>query len=191
MSAKFMILGSLMESPVHGYDLKKRVFKKVFADFGINDGQLYPLLKRLEGEGLIRKEIVPREGAPSRHKYFITDAGREALITWLEDDSGEERSMRYDFMRKDEFFTRCNYIRHLDKARAVAKMQSQIRLVQDTLADFHAARDRMIEKNVDPYRIKLLEYGIRSQQARLDWLQDLLTDIQKDRSFNKKWKQKA
>jgi DNA-binding PadR family transcriptional regulator len=189
MSARNMILGSLMESPVHGYDLKKRVFRKVFSDFGINDGQLYPLLNKLEAEGLIRKQVIVQEGAPSRHKYFITDAGRAAFASWLESPEGEERSMRYDFMRKDEFFTRCNYIRHLDKKRAVAKMERQIQLVRDTLADFHAARDSMMDKNVDPYRIRLLEYGIKNQEARLAWLQDFLSDIRKDRGFNKKWNQ--
>jgi DNA-binding PadR family transcriptional regulator len=166
------------------------VFRKVFADFGINDGQLYPLLKKMEAEGLIRKEIVPREGAPSRHKYFITDAGRAAFAAWLESDEGEDRSMRYDFMRKDEFFTRCNYLRHMDKKRAVAKMERQIRMVESTLEDFRAARERMVDKNVDPYRIKLLEYGIRSQDARLEWLQDFLAAIKKDRNFAKKWNQK-
>jgi len=186
-----MILGSLMESPVHGYDLKKRVFRKVFSDFGINDGQLYPLLKKLEQEGLIRKEIVPREGAPSRHKYFITDAGREQFAAWIQSDEGEERSMRYDFMRKDEFFSRCNYIRHMDKNRAVAKMQRQIGMIESTLEDFRVARERMFEKNVDPYRIKLLEYGIKHQEARLEWLLGFLEDIKKDRAFRKKWKQRT
>lgn len=189
MSARNMILGSLMESPVHGYDLKKRVFRKVFADFGINDGQLYPLLKKLEAEGLIHKEIIPQEGAPSRHKYFITDEGRAAFAAWLESDEGEERSMRYDFMRKDEFFTRCNYIRHMDKKCAVAKMERQVEMVKATLNDFRSARDRMRDKNVDPYRIKLLEYGIMNQEARLEWLRGFLADIKKDRSFGKKWKQ--
>lgn len=189
MSARNMILGSLMESPVHGYDLKKRVFRKVFSDFGINDGQLYPLLKKLETEGLIRKEVIVQEGAPSRHKYYITDAGRAAFAAWLESSEGEERSMRYDFMRREEFFTRCNYIRHMDKKSAVAKMERQILLVRETVADFNRARERMLDKNVDPYRIKLLEYGIGNQEARLAWLEGFLADIKKDRSFGKKWNQ--
>jgi len=191
MSARGMILGALMENPVHGYDLKKRVFRKVFSDFGINDGQLYPLLRKLEQEGLIRKEIVPREGAPSRHKYFITDEGRAQFTDWLASDEGEERSMRYDFMRKDACFCRCNYIRYLDKDRAVSKMGRQIGLIESTLEDFRAARDRMLEKNVDPYRVRLLEYGIRQQEARREWLRGFLEDIRKDRAFGRPWKQGA
>ena len=189
MAAKYMILGALMESPVHGYDLKKRVFRKVFADFGINDGQLYPLLKKLDAQGLIRKQIVPREGAPSRQRYFITDAGRAEFEDWLTSDEGQERSMRYDFMRKDAFFTRCNYIRHMDKKSAVAMMVRQMDTVRATLDDFHEARRRMRDRNVDPYRIRLLEYGIKNQQARLEWLEEFLADIRTDRRFGRPWKQ--
>ena len=52
---KYLILGSLMERPFHGYDLKSNFFKKIFKDFGINDGQLYPALKKLNQEGLIKR----------------------------------------------------------------------------------------------------------------------------------------
>lgn len=190
MSAKRMIMGALMESPAHGYDLKRCMFRKVFSDFGINDGQMYPMLKKLEGEGLIRKQVVQQEGVPNKHKYSITDAGRSDFIEWLQSDEGEERSIRYDFMRKDVFFIRCNYIRHLEKARAVEKMEQQIKIVERTLEDFRSARERMIEKKVDPYRVKILEYGIRNQEARLDWLRDFLEQIKKDRSFNKKKRRK-
>ena len=185
MSARSMILGALMESPAHGYELKTRYMKKVFADFGINDGQLYPLLRKLEQQGMIKKTVVPREGAPSRHKYSLTPEGRDGFLEWLADDQGEDQSIRYDFMRRDEFFVRCNFIRHLDRDTALEKLSRQIQLTEKTLADFHGARDRMIEKKVDPYRIKILEYGIRNQEARLDWLRDFHTTIKKDRKFNK------
>ena len=68
MSVKYMILGSLMEVPNYGYLIKTKFFKKVFSDFGINDGQLYPTLNKLEKEGLIRKEVIYQEGSPNRHK---------------------------------------------------------------------------------------------------------------------------
>ena len=94
MSLRHMILGSLMERPVYGYQLKSGHFKKIFGEFGINHGQLYPLLKKMEREGAIEKIVEFREGAPNRHVYHITPAGREEFLQWLEASDGEEHSYR-------------------------------------------------------------------------------------------------
>ncbi len=44
MSVPYTILGVLMETPAHGYSIKKYMLKNFSKDFGINDGQLYPAL---------------------------------------------------------------------------------------------------------------------------------------------------
>lgn len=186
MSVKHMILGALMENPVHGYEIKTKFFKKLFSDFGINDGQLYPTLGKLEKDGLVKKEVVQQEGTPNRHKYSITDDGRRHMTEWLESSDGEERSFRYEFVRKDNFFLRCNFIRHVDKKKAVEKVERQIGVVSDTIADFERARETMIGRGVDPLRVKILEYGIRNQQARLDWLKDFLKELKKQGKKKKK-----
>ncbi|MGS0763476.1 helix-turn-helix transcriptional regulator [Syntrophomonas curvata] len=176
---KYMLLGALMERSLHGYQLKSTAFQKMFADFGINDGQLYPLLKKLEQADLIRKNVEHQEGAPSRHVYSITAAGRKDFRQWLESSEGEERSFRYDFFRKDTFFVRCNYIQYLDKETATAKIRQQMDTVAKTIADLQKARASMISRKVSPLRISILEYGIKSQETRAEWLNDFLKEVQK------------
>ncbi len=73
-----MLLGSLMERPLHGYLLKTEAFRRVFREFGVNDNHLYPTLKKLEEEGLIRKKAEISEGRPDRHVYSITARGKDA-----------------------------------------------------------------------------------------------------------------
>ncbi len=175
---KYMLLGALMERSLHGYKLKSLGFKKMFDDFGINDGQLYPLLKKLEQANLIEKNIEHQEGAPSRHVYSITAAGREDFQQWLESSEGEERSFRYDFFRKDTFFIRCNYIQYLDKQTATIKIKQQMDIVEKTIADLQKARESMIRKEVNPLRIRILEYGIRTQETRAQWLNDFLKEVE-------------
>jgi DNA-binding PadR family transcriptional regulator len=175
---KYMLLGALMERSLHGYKLKSLGFKKMFDDFGINDGQLYPLLKKLEQANLIEKSIEHQEGAPSRHVYSITAAGREDFQQWLESSEGEERSFRYDFFRKDTFFIRCNYIQYLDKQTATIKIKQQMDIVEKTIADLQKARESMIRKEVNPLRIRILEYGIRTQETRAQWLNDFLKEVE-------------
>lgn len=55
----------------HGYDL--------MAQAGVKSGTLYPLLMRLEAQGLLQARWVdsPQPGRPPRHIYKLTPAGRD------------------------------------------------------------------------------------------------------------------
>ncbi|MGE5370453.1 MAG: PadR family transcriptional regulator [Solirubrobacterales bacterium] len=180
MSLRYMLLGMLLEGPLHGYQMKSSAHAKVFSDFGINDGQLYPALKKMEQEGVIEKTIEQNEKGPNRHVYAITDSGREDFLVWLAADTGEERSFRYDFLRRDPFFARCNYFRHLEPELARTKVKRQIETVHQTIADYQQAWNTMHRRGVDPVRIAILEYGIRVQETRLAWLQDFLALLDPD-----------
>lgn len=177
MSLKHMVLGFLMDGSSYGYELKSGPFKKVFKDFGINDGQLYPLLKKLEQEALICKRVQPQEGLPNRHIYSLTAAGKDEFLQWLASDEGEEISFRYDFFRKDLFFIRCNYIRYLPPKVAETKVRRQMEIVANTVKDLQKARDSMLAKGVDPVRVSILDYGIRIQEVRGEWLSDFISEL--------------
>ncbi len=180
MSIRYMILGSLMERPLHGYLLKTEAFRRVFSEFGVNDNQIYPTLKKLEHDGLIRKKIERFGGRPDRHVYSITAQGKKEFLKWLESGEGEERSFRYEFFRSDVFFIRCNFIRHLDGPRAAEKIRTQMRTVSETISDLKAAHADMTRRGVDPLHVSILEYGIKTQETRLAWLEDFLKLVRKN-----------
>src|SRR3954463_12534619 len=56
------ILGLLAETPLHGYELKKRLSETLGPLWGISFGSLYPALRRLERDGSI-EEIEQAQGA--------------------------------------------------------------------------------------------------------------------------------
>jgi PadR family transcriptional regulator, regulatory protein PadR len=62
----------------HGYDL--------MAQAGVKSGTLYPLLMRLEAQGLLQARWVdaPQPGRPPRHVYRLTKAGRDWLASLAE-----------------------------------------------------------------------------------------------------------
>ena len=63
----------------YGYELRQAL-----ADHGmpIEEGTLYPLLRRLETQGLLKSEWKIEDGPPRRY-YRITDAGRLTLHEWV------------------------------------------------------------------------------------------------------------
>jgi DNA-binding PadR family transcriptional regulator len=83
MKAQDVILGVLLDGSKSGYDIKKE-FEKVFSYFyDASFGSIYPVLKRIEEEGLIVKETIFQEGKPNKHVYSITDLGKEAFDQYL------------------------------------------------------------------------------------------------------------
>src|ERR1700752_1922865 len=53
------ILGLLIESPMHGYELRKRLTGLLGAFRAFSYGSLYPALRRMQAEGLIAEKAAP------------------------------------------------------------------------------------------------------------------------------------
>ncbi len=53
----------------------------------LNDGQVYVTLTRLEKAGLVTSARVEQNDRPDRKMYALTDAGRDRVLSWLEDVS--------------------------------------------------------------------------------------------------------
>ncbi len=75
MDVKFPILGFLMEAEATGYDLKQRFQDPVGFFYRVSDGSIYPALKKLARDGLVRLRIE-RHGRRPRKVYAITPRGR-------------------------------------------------------------------------------------------------------------------
>ena len=75
-----MVLKTLdVLGPVHGYGLAKRIEQISGDRLTVNTGTLYPLLLRLEQEGVIASERGPSENNRSARFYSLTRAGRKQL----------------------------------------------------------------------------------------------------------------
>lgn len=77
-----VILGMLALGRNTGYDIKQMVDKATRHFWAVSYGQLYPELRRLEHQGLIRGRSEPT-GGRSRKVYELTDVGTRALREWL------------------------------------------------------------------------------------------------------------
>ncbi len=190
MATKHLILGALMRGPAHGYSLRSDFLTKILEEFGINDGQLYPLLKKLTDEGLIRKEIEYRESGPNRHNYHITDKGRDEFLSWLKGNEGEERAFRYEMIRRDEFINKSMYLKLLEKNDAIDKIKEQAGETESTLEDFNRAYKDMSSREMDPLNLLVVKYCIMNQEMRLKWLKDLEAHFSADGAVKKPEKAK-
>lgn len=84
MDVKTVCLGMLTDGEASGYDLKKEFESSFGHFFAAGYGSIYPALNALARDGLVECQHIPQEGRPDRKVYRITAAGREHLLTALE-----------------------------------------------------------------------------------------------------------
>ncbi|OGP84192.1 MAG: hypothetical protein A2Y95_07250 [Deltaproteobacteria bacterium RBG_13_65_10] len=173
----YTILGLIVESPRHGYLIKKILCEGKGRDFGINDGLLYPALARLKREGLIRKEVVQQEKSPAKHIYHATQRGEEEFLRWLMAPEGEEDPFRYDFYWRFGFLVKANFFTHLDPREISVKLDRQIAEARAKIEDFERVSKSMEERRVEWYRLKIMDFGLGYQSLKLSWLEQFAREL--------------
>ncbi len=71
-----IVLAMLRERARYGYDIAKELQRMSEGRLVFQQGTLYPLLNRLQKDGLIRGEWEAPEGESSRRIYHLTDKGQ-------------------------------------------------------------------------------------------------------------------
>src|ERR671934_970907 len=112
-----VILGMIALGKRTGYDIKAFVDKTARYFWAASYGQIYPELKRLEDQGLVRGQPEP-SGGRSRTVYELTDAGTAALQRWLKADDEPSYELRDEGMLK-LFFSDSAPERRIDIVRAM------------------------------------------------------------------------
>jgi PadR family transcriptional regulator, regulatory protein PadR len=77
-SSRGLVLGILAEGPSYGYALIQRVRELSEEEIVWTDGMLYPVLHRLEKDGLIKSEWRDSEAGRERKYYRLTEGGKKA-----------------------------------------------------------------------------------------------------------------
>ncbi|WP_044022815.1 PadR family transcriptional regulator [Bacillus sp. SG-1] len=71
------ILAVIEESPTYGYELYVKLATKGMDS--VSEGSIYPILLRLQKEGLIKGKMQKSASGPNRKYYSLTEEGKAAL----------------------------------------------------------------------------------------------------------------
>jgi PadR family transcriptional regulator, regulatory protein PadR len=72
------ILAVINDSPTYGYELYVKLAAKGMDS--VSEGSIYPILLRLQKEGLIIGKMQKSASGPNRKYYTLTDDGKMALV---------------------------------------------------------------------------------------------------------------
>jgi DNA-binding PadR family transcriptional regulator len=176
---EFAILGLLHESPMHGYELRKRLNALLGAFRAFSYGSLYPTLRRMRAEGWI-SEHVPEETpdapalTPRRGKvvYRLTAEGKERFQDLLAEvgpatSDDEQFGVHFAFFSKTSADVR---LRILEGRR---------RRVEEKREGLRAALARTRER-LDRYTLELQEHGLEAVEREVRWLTELIAHERAD-----------
>jgi DNA-binding PadR family transcriptional regulator len=154
-----VVLGLLQFGPLSGYDIKSAVDRSTRFFWAASYGQIYPELRKLEQEGLIRGEDSPN-GERGRRVYELTDAGRKALTTWLH---GATTTIEY----RDESLLRLFLADGLPREEALGLLEARKRGHEEYVAVLRTIEARAGD---DPDFVNLvLRWGIEFNEWGADW----------------------
>jgi DNA-binding PadR family transcriptional regulator len=164
-----LILAMLSTRPQHGYEIKKNVQQVIGRSTTLNNGQLYPALRRLEEMGAIQRDVEHQEGKPDRHIYHLTSLGQELLHDLVAEFPPETAH------QQSEFLTRVSMFDLLDPAERLEILATRRAELQHSL-EHH----RQILALVGSERVVLTGFAQRTMefdeeqiQHELDWIEEL------------------
>jgi PadR family transcriptional regulator AphA len=154
-----VILGMIVFGKTTGYEIKQFVDSTTRNFWAASYGQIYPELKRLEDQGLVRGRPEP-SGARPRTVYELTEAGQEALESWLASDDEPLYELRDEGMLK-LFFSDSLPERRIENIRAMRERQER------KLAHLRGLEPHASQGPAGAYLT--LQLGIASTQCLIDW----------------------
>jgi DNA-binding PadR family transcriptional regulator len=163
-SLELAVLGLLHESPLHGYELRKRL--NLLLGWGrlLSYGSLYPALKRLLRAGWITEVAAASPGVSRRQRivYQLTPAGKKFFSEEIT-DSGPAAWEDDNFNMRFAFFSRT------DAAVRLGILEGRRSRLQERLdRATHAAGGD------DRYLSELRRHSIESVEREVRWLTDLI-----------------
>ena len=172
------ILGLLAETPMHGYELRKRLNLLLGSFRALSYGSLYPALKTLADRRLIVGVDGPQTPPPhalsgkrARIVYQLTAEGKEHL--------GEMLATAGPSSWEDEHFgVRFALFAQTDAETRMRILEGRRTRLTERLEQVKLSATRTRER-VDAYTLELQRHGLEQVEREVKWL-DGLIDNERD-----------
>lgn len=175
-TSRYAVLGMLSLGPRSGYDVKKLVEGSIAHFWSESFGQIYPILRRLEADGLAVRRRERQEGKLERQVYSITPRGLAELRQWLALPAREE-GFRNELLLK--LFLGA-HVPIEESRRQVLRFKTRQTQLLGTYAEIERRLRRGHAHNPDlPYWLMTLAFGRRRTAAVVRWSDDTLRMLER------------
>jgi DNA-binding PadR family transcriptional regulator len=173
---EFAVLGLLRESPMHGYELRKRLNTSLGVFRAFSYGSLYPCLKTLVASGWLIEESG---SAPEDALAAAPLAGRRAKIVYRLTAEGKEHfedllsQTGPDAYEDEHFAARFAFFGQTSKDVRMRVLEGRRSRLEERLEKMRASLARTRER-LDDYTLELQRHGMESVEREVRWLNELI-----------------
>lgn len=174
--SQFALMGLLSLGEMSGYDLKQLSEWSVGHFWREGYGQIYPSLKRLAVDGMVKKRTERNAGRPERIVYTLTAAGKKALQAWLKVRAEPE-------VPRSELLLKVFFGGLTDADTVTEHIERKLTACEKELEELKATRARVEREGgrhpQKPFWLMTLSYGEYMTKAQEEWCKDMLKDLKK------------
>lgn len=161
----YALLGLVAEKECSGYDLRRMFSDTPMARFSDSPGAIYPALRRLEQQGLIRGRTQTSAGMRRKRVFWLTPRGDTELRRWLERPVSREDVTR----RLDQLMLRFSYMdRAIGPSGTLRLLQGMERELAAYLGVLRAAKNSIPTGMPLSSRLAL-DRGVRDYDSWHEW----------------------
>src|SRR5690242_17642951 len=162
------ILGLLLESPMHGYELRKRLTGLLGAFRAFSYGSLYPALRRMQLDGLIVEDAAPGTTMRRRARrvYRLSDKGRQRFSELVADTGPQNYT-------DDGFGVHLAFFNRTPAEARMRILEGRRRQVEERREGLREAVARA-SSSLDRYTRQLHQLGLESSEREVKWLNELI-----------------
>jgi DNA-binding PadR family transcriptional regulator len=176
----FAVLGVLHESPLHGYELRKRLNASLGSLRAFSYGSLYPCLRRLQDNGLITVDdsnAAAKLSGRSKVVYTLTAEGKERFAELLSEGGPSS-------WEDESFGVHMRFFAQTDAATRLRILEGRRNRVEERREGLRTGLARTRER-LDSYTLKLQEHGLEAVEHEVRWLSELIDSERNDLASTK------
>jgi len=164
LAIEFALLGQLVDTPMHGYELRDRLAEGLGSFWRIASSQLYQVLRRLRVQGWVECAVEAGSAGPSRNVYRITPDGASAFWEWAVSPVQHMRQVRIEFLAKVYF------VRRLAPSRLPELVDGQIVVLHGLYR--HLCSRESVESDDAGLGRLAASYRRRQLESAIQWLEE-------------------
>ena len=171
---QYAVLGFLASEPGTGYDIRTRL-EGISSIWHESYGQIYPTLKRLGDEGLVKRSVAEGAKGSDKYVYSITEKGRQVLREWLEEPV-------YFAPPRFEILLRVYFAKHASREVLIQQLLRYREVAQENY-EWCLELEKKYVTDKEPlassdHAYMTISHGLYVRRAHLAWCDDMLMRVQ-------------
>lgn len=164
-----ILLSIVNEKPSYAYEIDKTIeLREMRRWVRVGVASIYQVLKKLEKKNLVYSQREKEGRMPERNRYYVTDAGREALV---ETSKRLLSSFEWYYLDLNVGLESSDLLAPVEMAECIAGRLARVRSSKKRLKEIYAESDATFKKRA------VIKNLIGFREAEAKFLQEILKEL--------------